>query len=328
MTEPAAAMLGMLLVGVVLTTAGAVTRQTPWQVVESLWQLLHDATAGMLRRRDRLASIPVTEKRPVLDGPDVASTPDAWCRCGSTTDPVEVTVTYDTDTGPEVVARLCPDCRERRQKPGRVSAWTPEAAERAEYALRAEVRAAATITRPDRLVVATPDSALDRMSTVEVRDLLRRKVAKIDALSERWQHEGTAFTLTRQQHDEYRDEIRQVEALRDYLEVRGRFEAAPQRVVTLPSAGMTYRSLPVPARVQIGPIAPERPVEIEQGGWIYSLYWHTPIEEVADCDHEWESIQTMQSTAPLVEVCTVCEVRRRPAGRPTPLHVRKPTFDY
>jgi hypothetical protein len=75
--------------------------------------------------------------------------------------------------------------------------------------------------------------------------------------------------------------------------------------------------LTVPGPYDADPAPPV--VEVEQGGWIYSLAWHVDIEDLCeDGDHEWESLRTGWSSQPVFELCGRCGVKRRPAGGADP----------
>lgn len=80
-----------------------------------------------------------------------------------------------------------------------------------------------------------------------------------------------------------------------------------------------------------GSVAPQI-VEIEQGGYIYALGLHVPIESLCEDDeHEWErlDVHAYGSNVPIRNyesgLCLRCEVRRRPAppraDKPLPLLV-------
>jgi hypothetical protein len=214
---------------------------------------------------------------------------------------VPVEVHDGPDGAPEVVGYLCPDCREKRRPP------TPK-----EARVAAQKRATADVfgLTPKPYLPSTGDMDADLAETQRrLRDL---------ALGFPQDQYGAAV-ISKAEHAEYQALVEHGKMLMDAVKVRR------VRRMLQPPCGVCGKAwepghhhrpepLTVPGPYDADPAPPV--VEIEQGGWVYSLGWNVDIEDLCDDDdHEWEALRTASSVTPFLELCSRCGVKRRRAQR-------------
>lgn len=254
--------------------------------VQEFWRVLSGTIHAALCVCGGKAGLPPWKRRPAIEAEPGADPHKVWCTCKAPLPPSEpIEVHYPAVAGAEasseVVGRLCTVCREERTpKAVRIEA-NAEADRRRSEANAAKARAQASALKPLQWG--------DADGYEEAKRALHERLGILDGLVTGMKVNADAGTF-----EGSKEEYEQVRRLRD--------ECDSLRALVA-SREPTGRS-----------VAPAPPLEIVQGDWVYQFGWYAD-EPCDEDEHEWESIQAWDSSVPVMELCTRCEVKRVPLVR-------------